>query len=203
MVYNIILSDVKRPVLIDNIYWRLYQEPLTLLGISTGNGHVYTVDVKYGTMSQRYEKSSEDINNFLKSSFVDQTFGLGEDGYIFTKFSSDNWGNAHNGYVLLLIERGIIGSVLFLISLFMIIIKSLKISKQTTASIPIVYLLLFLAVFTVSHNGEITSNLAFLIFGGLIGNNQNTLMKTASVSNFIKNILLDSERDNNESETES
>ena len=202
MVYNVILSDVKRPVLIDNIYWRLYQEPLGLLGISTSDEHVYSVDVKYGTMSQRYEKSSEDINNFLKSSFLDQTFGLGEDGYIFTKFSSDDWRNAHNGYVLLLIERGILGSVLFLVSLVMIIVKSLKISRKTTTSIPIVYLLLFLAVFTVSHNGEITSNLAFLIFGGIIGNNKRTLIKTASLSNFLKNILLNSRIEEKETDNE-
>ena len=189
MIYNSILSEVSRPVMIDNIYWRLYQEPLRLFGIDVEN-HKYSVDVKYGTMTQRYEKSSGDIEKFFGSNFIDQTFGLGEDGYILEKYSSDKWGNAHNGYVLLLIERGIIGFVLYTGVLLFIIIESLKISRKTVLNIPIVYLLIFLSVYAVSHNAEITSSLAFIIFGGIIGNNKNTLSKSNIVSKIIKKEII-------------
>ena len=197
LIYNSILSQVNKSVLIDNIYWRLYQEPLSLFGVDV-EGHDYSVNVKYGTMSQRYEKSSGDIEKFFKSSIIDQTFGLGEDGYIIEKYSSDKWGNAHNGYVLILIERGIIGFILFTGVLLFIILESLKISRNSSLNTPIVYLLIFLGVYAVSHNAEITSSLSFIIFGGIIGNNKDTVMNRRRLSKFITEKII--EADNMEKE---
>ncbi len=191
------MSQVNKSVLIDNIYWRLYQEPLSLFGVDV-EGHDYSVNVKYGTMSQRYEKSSGDIEKFFKSSIIDQTFGLGEDGYIIEKYSSDKWGNAHNGYVLILIERGIIGFILFTGVLLFIILESLKISRNSSLNTPIVYLLIFLGVYAVSHNAEITSSLSFIIFGGIIGNNKDTVMNRRRLSKFITEKII--EADNMEKE---
>ncbi len=185
LIYNTILSEVSKPVLIDNIYWRLYEEPLSVFGITPSGNHKYTKDVQYGTMSWRYDRSEVALEKFMTSNMVDQLFGIGEGGYVIQNYSGDNL-NAHNGYVLLLVERGIIGVLIFFTAIILLIIDSLKLYRYTTLNIPIIYLLLFLLMYIMAQNDELTTSLAFLIFGGIIGNNINTKNKSSLLSGILK-----------------
>ncbi len=193
IIYNTILSDISKPVLLDNIYWRLYQEPLSILGIAPSGEHAYKEDVQYGTMSWRYERSANDIEKFLHSSLIDQTFGLGEGGYVINNYNGDNL-NAHNGFVLLLIERGIIGFFLFITIIALLIIESLKLIRSTSFHIPIIYLLLFLIIYTLTQNDEITGSLSFLILGGIIGNNKNSKSTSILFSQLLKFSILNNKK---------
>ena len=169
-LYSIILhSENVEQSLFDQIYWRLIEEPSKLFGDDVKQFDELSGKEIQGTMTWRYLKALDDIQKFENQSFDIEIFGLGVEGYMRTKFGGDYY-NAHNGYVLILIERGILGLGLFLIFSVGLSIKSLKYTKQYSVYTPVVYLFIMLLVYGVAQNSEITSPLGFLLVGGMIGN---------------------------------
>ena len=187
-IYNIILSSaMKDPQasknnLADKILYRLYMEPAKLLGIDVSE-NVVAEKVEHGNFEWRYGKSNRDILNYIDSDVSDILFGIGMGGYVQTNYSDDDL-NAHNAYVLLLIECGIFGFFLFTGSFSLIIYKSLKLSNKL--DVPMGYLFMYLSIYAVGHNGELTGSLAFLILGGIIGNTRSFEFKYNSFSRFKK-----------------
>ena len=171
--YNTILksSHLEKSTM-DQIYWRLYEEPLKIFGADVNVYNDYNNEEKEGTMTWRYLRSMNDLQRFSKQSTDKKIFGIGIGGYERTNFAHDpDYAlNAHNGYVLLLIERGILGLVLFLIFSIGLCIKAIKYTRRYYTYTPIVYLFILLLIYGIGQNGELTDIPAFLMLGGMIGN---------------------------------
>ena len=84
--------------------------------------------------------------------------------------------NAHNGYLLILIERGIIGLLIYLFVFVYLSIKSFKLLRQGLINTPIVYVFLTLAFFAIGNNGQLTDQVAFLFLGGMFANIKEALV---------------------------
>ncbi len=169
-VYNTLLSSGQfKSSFVDQTYWRLYQEPMSFFG-----GNEEQVFDKWGfkmegTTSWRLERGMNDV---LKYSQLDPEvilFGLGIKGYVWSRFGGDKL-NAHNGYVLLLVERGIIGFLILVFVLINLSIRSLKLLRNQSINTPIVYIILIIMFYTIGQNSDLTTNLAFLLYGAMIGN---------------------------------
>ena len=172
--YNTILksSDIEKSTL-DQVYWRLYGEPLKLFGENVKEFDEYSGKEKEGTMTWRYFRSLDDLNRYSNLSIDKKMFGIGIGGYEKTNFAHDYMGsvlNAHNGYVLLLVERGLLGLFLFLIFSIGLSIKGMKYTKRYYIHTPLVYLFIMLMIFAIGQNSELTGVPAFLMLGGIIGN---------------------------------
>ena len=171
--YNIILksSGIEKSTM-DQIYWRLYEEPLKIFGSDV---NVYNDDSgkeKEGTMTWRYLRSMSDLQRYSTLRTDQKIFGIGIGGYERTNFAHDvDYAlNAHNGYVLLLIERGFLGLVLFLTFSIGLSIKAMIYTRRYYIHTPIVYLFILLLIYGIGQNGELTDIPAFLMLGGMIGN---------------------------------
>jgi O-antigen ligase len=75
----------------------------------------------------------------------------------------------HNGLLLLLIENGIVGLCMYSALVISIFRNSFK--KNIGIS-PLVTILIFIIIYCVGQNGELTSSITFLFIVSLIGENK-------------------------------
>jgi hypothetical protein len=180
-MYNLFLKTTGKNNFIDKVYYRLYDEPLQVLGMSRANYDKYSGKEIEGSMKFRAKKWSEDFNKFQNFSLLVQSFGLGPKGY--SKISKKEYrtrgkfaGNvrrqlaAHNGYLLLLVERGILGLVLYLLILISVSVSAFRVIRFYQLTTPVIYLFLFIAFYSFAQNAELVSASAYLILGGILGN---------------------------------
>lgn len=180
-VYNIFLKTASsKDNLADVIYYRLYDEPAQMFGGGHKKFDKYSGKIDEGGLVFRMDKAKHDIGKFTNRGFVDQVFGLGKGGYkkigqrIYLYEENYSYVLApHNGYVMILIEHGFLGLILFFIFAFGLSIKSLKINKSTNMDLPIVYIFIALAIYSIGQNSELTSTLSYLMLGGMIANVEN------------------------------
>jgi hypothetical protein len=176
-IYTTFLSGKASNFYVDKIYYRLYEEPLQLLGGEEGEFDKWTGQRIRGSILFRADKWDSEFKKFSKLNLITQFFGLGPAGYqvIAEKIYRPS-GNVrdqlppHNGYLLILLERGILGLLLFLIIIFSISISAIKVSKADIISLPFVYILLIIVLYSFGQNAELTSAYTYLIFGCVIGN---------------------------------
>ena len=178
LFYNTILkSDNLHKSTLDEIYWRLYIEPMNIFGGEDVKVYSkWTGEAKEGTMTWRYFRSLQDLQRYSGLPLDQKVFGLGVGGYERTNFARDYTGailGAHNGYVLLLVERGLLGLIFFIIFSVGLSIKGLRYSKKYYISTPIAYLFFMLMIYAIGQNGELTGVPAFFMIGGIIGNLNN------------------------------
>jgi O-antigen ligase len=158
-------------------YYRLYEEPLEAFGAEEAGFNPYTGERLGGSVKFRSEKWAKDLDKFFNKDIPTQTLGLGPGGY--SEISEKVYrtsGNVryqlatHNGYLIIMFERGYFGLILYLIILASLSLKYFKITSQNPIKMPVLYLILTVAIYSFGQNSELTSRFMYLAFGGLLSN---------------------------------
>jgi len=177
-VYNafLIKTNSNEHTFLNTVYYRLFEEPLQMFGEEKAAFNKWTGNRIKGSMKFRSARWQHDFGKFTSLGLSYQVFGLGPKGYldiaqkIYAKNNNIYQRLApHNGYLIILLERGILGLVLFLILIVLILISALRASKNHQIQLPFIYLLVMLLVYTIAQNAEITSASSYLTFGAIIG----------------------------------
>jgi O-antigen ligase len=150
---------------VENITQRMVDEPVAVFNKHMGfNYNAQALDA----LEWRGEASSNAFEAFQKLKPVEQLFGIGFWGFV-TRNLGRNFLPPHNGLLLLLIENGIVGLCLYSILVISIFMESFK--KNIGIS-PLVTILIFIIIYCVGQNGELTSSITFLFIVSLIGENK-------------------------------
>jgi len=150
---------------VENITQRMIDEPIAVFNKHMGfNYNAQALDA----LEWRGEASSNAFEAFQKLKPVEQLFGIGFWGFV-TRNLGRNFLPPHNGLLLLLIENGIVGLCLYSVLLISIFKDSFK--KNIGIS-PLVTILIFIIIYCVGQNGELTSSITFLVIVSLIGENK-------------------------------
>lgn len=158
---------------LETITTRLVEEPLAMINKMMGNS--YKAE-SMETVEWREEASSLAYNYYMNLPSNDQATGIGYGGFLARDIGHGY--DAHNGILLLLIETGFVGFIIYfsLVISFWMKVKSLKLSSPAFSAI------LFIILYVTSHNKEITSFFAFLIMGSLIAEIKQASMPQEVVS---------------------
>jgi len=150
---------------VENITQRMVDEPIAVFNKHMGfNYNAQALDA----LEWRGEASSNAFEAFQKLKPVEQLFGIGFWGFV-TRNLGRNFLPPHNGLLLLLIENGLVG--LFLYSVLIVSIFKDSFKKNIGIS-PLVTILIFIIIYCVGQNGELTSSITFLVIVSLIGENK-------------------------------
>ncbi|MCB0748639.1 MAG: O-antigen ligase family protein [Ignavibacteriales bacterium] len=155
------------------LYYRLVEEPLQML---EGKSNDYTTSgaLKEGTIEWRVFQAKRDIGVFTSQRLSTQLLGYGEGGYF--KIGKKEWSPggklnqyaSHNGFVLIVIERGIIGFVFMIIIYLALIITSIKSFKKNYLTFPFFAILIFYIVYSYGAQTQLIGKFAYVLFGGVI-----------------------------------
>jgi len=150
---------------VENITQRMVDEPIAVFNKHMGfNYNAQALDA----LEWRGEASSNAFEAFQKLKPVEQLFGIGFWGFV-TRNLGRNFLPPHNGLLLLLIENVLVG--LFLYSVLIVSIFKDSFKKNIGIS-PLVTILIFIIIYCVGQNGELTSSITFLVIVSLIGENK-------------------------------
>lgn len=150
---------------LENITQRLVDEPVAVFYKHMGfNYNAQSLDA----LEWRGEASSNAFEAFLNLKTDEQIFGIGFWGFVVRNLGRNNL-PPHNGLLLLLIENGIVGLILYTLLVFSIIKESLR--KQKNIS-PLVTILIFIIIYCIGQNGELTSSITFIFVVSLIAENK-------------------------------
>jgi len=156
--------DLKSEFL-ENITQRLVDEPVAVFYKHMGfNYNAQSLDA----LEWRGEASSDAFNAYLNLKPVEQFFGIGFWGFVVRNLGRNNL-PPHNGLLLLLIENGLVGLCLYFTLVISIILNSFK--KQRIIS-PLITVLIFIIIYCIGQNGELTSSITFLFVVALIAENK-------------------------------
>lgn len=159
----------------ERIYYRLVEEPLSMLGVESKVVYSSKDNIKEGTINWRITKALRDLNEFNRIKLSTQLFGFGYEGYFkIAEKKYDPWDMSfkiisHNGYVLVLIERGVIGFLVLSILYGLLLKTSIKTFQTAIESFPFFIIIIFYLVFTVSAQAELLNRMSYILFGGVIG----------------------------------
>jgi hypothetical protein len=150
---------------VENITQRMIDEPVAVFNKHMGfNYNAQALDA----LEWREEASSNAFEAFQALKPVEQLFGIGFWGFV-TRNLGRNFLPPHNGLLLLLIENGIVG--LFMYTALIISIFSRSFKKNIGIS-PLVTILIFIIIYCIGQNGELTSSITFLFIVSLIAENR-------------------------------
>lgn len=147
----------------EQITSRLIDEPVAIFNRAMGNDfQAESLD----SADWRAEASQIAYDVFTKVlTTPEQIFGIGHDGFIKGGLGFMGIYAAHNGILLMLIEFGVVGFLLYYMMLISLLAKTMKSYYFS----PLAICLIFIFLFMISHNREMTSLLALLITGSLAG----------------------------------
>lgn len=147
----------------DNILTsRLIKEPLEILYRGLGSADENTI-------AWRQLTTLKNLVTFKNMDVVSQILGIGEGQFIKQNIMSfDQEFAPHNGYILLLFERGIFGLVSFLLIILMAVLKNLFFMYRTNIYYPYPLLILFLLIYVIGQNAELTSYMMYFLLGSTI-----------------------------------
>lgn len=138
---------------------RLVDEPVAMLNRALGNNYV---EANLDSMDWRAEASATAYDAFKNLMPADeQLFGIGYNGFLARDYGHGY--DAHNGVLLMLIEFGVVGTIIYMVLLTGLVIKATKMKLSSPFSV----LLIYMFMYVVSHNKEITAFFAFLVTGSL------------------------------------
>jgi hypothetical protein len=146
---------------IDSIADRLVDEPIAVLNKQLGLS--YNVN-SLNAMEWRKEASSDAFGAFMDLKFREQLFGIGYWGYAARKLGHNNL-PPHNGILMLLIEFGITGLTFWLLLIVTSVKKSLQSNKVIS---PVLLSIIFIILFSLANNSELTGSTMFLFLSTLI-----------------------------------
>ena len=132
---------------IDKVYYRFVEEPMGLLEGRTSSFRGGS-NLQQSTINWRINKAIRDINEFSKLNFVQQLFGFGYNGYYkIGEVGFDPWGfqyqiASHNGIATIVIERGILGLVLFYILNILLVKMSIASFRKDISILPFFIILI-------------------------------------------------------------
>jgi len=150
---------------IDRITERLIDEPIAVFNKQLGLAYnAQSLDA----MDWRQEASADAFAAFLDLRFLEQFFGIGFWGYATRDLGHNNL-PPHNGFLMLLIEYGIVGFVFFVTFVGSVITKSLRSHSYMPS---LVTALLFIIVYCIGQNEELTSSFTFLFVSTLIADSK-------------------------------
>jgi O-Antigen ligase len=159
----------------DKIYYRLVEEPMMLLEGKESTFRGDSQNLKEGSASWRITKAISDFKNFAELSTSQQLIGYGYAGYYnIGEREFDRWGMAyqmssHNGLATLIIERGIIGFVLFYIIAISLFNISLRNFKDDISEFPFFLIFLYSLIFIFIGNPMLLDRFGYIVMGGAIG----------------------------------
>lgn len=150
---------------LDDITLRLVDEPVAVFYKHMGLNY----DAQsLNAMNWREEASSNAFEAYLNLNSFEQIFGIGFWGYVVRDLGRNNL-PPHNGILFMLIEDGLVGLFLYATLITSIVRKSLR----TYGSIsPLVTALIFIIIFCLGNNGELTTSNTFLIVITIIAENK-------------------------------
>ncbi len=158
---------------IERIAQRLIDEPVAVFNKHLGmNYNANALEA----MDWREEASADAFAAFMKLSTLEQLFGIGYFGFVVRDLGHTGL-NPHNGFLLLLIETGLVGLLLYIILVVSIIRKSLKVNNNIS---PLVTTLVFVVFYCIGQNGELTSSITFLFITTLIAENIRVASETST-----------------------
>ncbi len=163
---------------LDSITGRLVDEPVAVFYKHMGfNYNAQALNA----LNWREEASANAFDAFLELKSVEQIFGIGFWGFVVRNLGRNNL-PPHNGMLLLLIESGIVGLIMYTTLIIAVIRKSFL--TQETLS-PLVTALIFIIIYCIGQNGELTTSTTFLFVVSIIAENKYKALGTES-----KTILL-------------
>ena len=148
---------------VDEVLFRLVDEPIAILQRAMGQN--YNIQ-NLGSMDWREEAAAQAYDAYMNLPVIEQIFGIGNNGFI-----ARNMGhglNPHNGILLILIEVGLVGFLIYLVIILGVIIQSIRLGS-VSASLAV---LLFIIIFGIGQNNELTSVTTFLFVFTMIAENQ-------------------------------
>jgi O-antigen ligase len=152
---------------------RLVDEPVAMLNRALGNNYV---EANLDSMDWRAEASATAFDAFKNLMPADeQLFGIGYNGFLSRDYGHGY--DAHNGVLLMLIEFGVVGAVIYMALLIGLVVKATKLKLNSPSSV----LLIYMFMYVVSHNKEITAFFAFLVTGTLTAHIQHAMMENESI----------------------
>ncbi|MDP9040408.1 MAG: O-antigen ligase family protein [Bacteroidota bacterium] len=156
---------------LDSITGRLVDEPVAVFYKHMGfNYNAQALNA----LNWREEASANAFDAFLELKSVEQIFGIGFWGFVVRNLGRNNL-PPHNGMLLLLIESGIVGLVMYTTLIIAVIRKSFL--TQETLS-PLVVALIFIIIYCIGQNGELTTSTTFLFVVSIIAENKYSVLDT-------------------------
>jgi hypothetical protein len=150
---------------IERISQRLIDEPVAVFNKHLGmNYNAQALEA----MDWREEASADAFAAYLNLQPLEQIFGIGYWGFIVRDLGRTGI-NPHNGFLLLLIETGLAGLLIYIYLVVSIIRKSLRINNNIP---PMVTTLIFVIFYCIGQNGELTSSITFIFITTLIAENE-------------------------------
>jgi hypothetical protein len=138
---------------IDDIVNRLSQEPIAI--VKKAMGQSYNIQ-DLGSMDWREESAENAYNAYMNMDFKEQLFGIGSRG-----FEARDLGkgfNAHNAMLLLLIENGMIGFIIFMLIYLGTIVRSI-LRKNFSPALAVIC---FTLIYGLGQNREWSSWTSYL-----------------------------------------
>lgn len=148
---------------LEHVVYRLTDEPIAMIKRAMGqNYNIQNLD----SMDWREEAAANAFNAFMDLPVREQFFGIGSGGFIARDLGHGL--NPHNGILLILIEDGIVGFMMYLLIIFGVIIQALRL-RNISPSLAVV---VFILIYGVGQNEELTSVTTFLFVFTVIAENQ-------------------------------
>lgn len=144
---------------VDEIVFRLTEEPIAMLKKALGQN--YNIQ-NLGSMDWREESSSNAYAAYFNLPVNEQLFGIGMGGFEFRNLGQGY--NAHNALLLILIENGLVGLLLFLILIGGVLIRAAMKKNFSASFVTIV----FIIIYGLGQNRELTSSTTFLFVFALV-----------------------------------
>ncbi|MBL7738947.1 MAG: O-antigen ligase family protein [Chitinophagaceae bacterium] len=139
---------------------RLIDEPVAIFNRAMGNSFkAESLD----SMDWRAKASEVAYNAYMKvMNSEEQVFGIGHEGFMARNYGDEGY-DAHNGVLLMFIEFGAVGAVIYFSMLFSFISRywSFRIFS------PVLVCLIYVMLYITSHNRELVSGFVYLITGTL------------------------------------
>jgi hypothetical protein len=156
---------------IDRITDRLIDEPVAVFSKRLGlNYNAQALDA----MEWREEASANALEAYTRLTPMEQIFGIGYWGYVVRNLGHTHL-PPHNGFLLLLIENGMVGFILYFFLTFTVFRQA---SKWLPVSSPNTSVIIFIFIYCIGQNGELTSGSTFLFFVTMIA--QAAYLKTTT-----------------------
>lgn len=143
----------------DEVVFRLTEEPIAMIQKALG----YNYDVQnLGSMDWREEASADAFAAYSSLNFSEQMKGIGQGGFL--ERNLGNGLNPHNGILLILIEAGFIGLIIYVILMGRVTFEAIR-ARVFSPSLAVVG---FILIYGIGQNEEITSITMFLFIATLI-----------------------------------
>ncbi len=159
----------------DKIYYRLVEEPLSLAQGKTSTFRGESKFLKEGSASWRFNKAFKDFEKYLDLSSLPFLFGFGYNGYLnigesaYDRFDNKIYIASHNGIITLIIERGLLGGILFIIINFLLIRDSVRLFNYNSNYFPFFIVVIYTFIYTFGAAPLLLDRFGYILIGGIIG----------------------------------